>query len=144
MRSNFVPHALQAGEGRCRICDLAYSQLIPKEVAVHRRFHRDYLSACDGVGAPVPEKVREKWREAGLAIQFAERVPFQERLDGAEKWLEAVYHSYLFGVLFHQLDRRMDLCEYFTKRVEGRDQLKKFQPDVAKEMRRRYSARAMC
>lgn len=139
MKPNFVPHPYLAGEGRCRVCNLPYSKMIAKEVAVHRRFHGDYLRACAVGGAPMPETVRDAQARAGLAPQFAEGVSFKERLAGAEKWLEAVFHGYLFGALYHQVEHLMDLREYFTKRVEGRGRLGLFQPDVAAALRFRYS-----
>jgi len=35
--------------------------------------------------------------------------------------------------------RRLDVCEFFTKHVEGWERLSNFQPDVAAELRFRYS-----
>jgi hypothetical protein len=137
MRSHFIPHPFLAGDGRCRICDLAYSQLIPAEVEHHRKFHERYLAACDAGVAPVPEAERQQRRASGLAVQFNNSVPFQDRLAAAESWLVASHHEHLFAVLLHNI-RRMDLREYFTKHVKPK-RLTSFQPDVATELRFRYS-----
>lgn len=137
MRANFVPHSYLPGEGRCRICDMPYSKCHPDEVADHRGYHRRYLAACDGVGAPVPERTRHEMRQ-GLAIQGDMTVPFKDRLASAEGWLVAEHHEHLVDVLRYG-SPRLDLCEFFTKYVEGRGQLSNFAPDVAAELRLRYS-----
>lgn len=138
MSTNFVPHPGLPGEGRCRICDMGYSKLRGNEVAEHRRYHKLYLKACDGVGAPVPERTREAWRRNGLALQNDTATPFKERLAAAERWLVAEHHEHLVDVLRYGV-RRLDLCEFFTKNVEGRGRLSNFAPDVAAELRLRYS-----
>jgi hypothetical protein len=138
MRSNFVPHPSFAGEGRCRVCDLPYSQFIDKEVAQHRRYHARFLIACDTVGAPVPEATRDSWRQTGMAIQNDPRLPLKDRVAAAEAWLLAEHHEHLFAALLYVV-KRLDVREYFTKRVEMRGFLANFEPDVAAELRLRYS-----
>ncbi|MBI5543799.1 MAG: hypothetical protein HY901_07935 [Deltaproteobacteria bacterium] len=137
MKSNFVPHPNLAGDGRCRICDFAYSTLVPAEVAQHRRYHARYLAACGSVGAPMPTAERESRRQAGLAVQFNERIPLRERIAAAERWLEAEHHDHLAEVLLYGV-QRLDLREYFTKHVEP-SRLSSFENDVAAELRLRYS-----
>lgn len=140
MRANFIPHPTMRGEGRCRICDLPYSRFSPDEVAEHRRYHKRYLEACDRGGAPIPERTREAWRRDGLDIQADTTVPFKGRLAGAEKWIVAWHHDHLADHLLHG-GRRLDLREFFTRYVEGRGALTNFAPDVAAELRLRYSDR---
>ena len=137
MRSNFIPHPTMRGEGRCRTCDFPFSKLIDAEVAQHAAVHKRYLALANSVGAPVPEATREEWRRTGLALQFLPDVPFKERLAGAERWLLAEHHEHLCRALLYGV-KRLDLREYFTKCVEP-SRLGNFQPDVAAELRVRYS-----
>ena len=137
MTTHFIPHPFLAGDGRCRICDLPYSKNIEKEVRQHRGFHKRYLAACDAGFAPVPEAERQQRRASGLAVQFNDSVPFQDRLAKAEDWLAAAHQEHLFAVLLQGV-RRVGLREYFTRHVEP-DRLSSFRPDVATELRFRYS-----
>lgn len=138
MKGNFVSDPFLRGEGRCRVCDFAYSKLRADEVAEHRRYHKRYLEACDGVGAPIPERMRQEWRTDGFAIQGDTSVPLKDRVAGAETWLIAMYHEHLVDYLRYG-GRRLDLCEFFTKHVEDKGRLSSFAPDVAAELRFRYS-----
>lgn len=133
-----MQHPDLEGYGRCRICDMPYRTFRADDVAEHRRYHGRHIAACKGAGAPAPERTRDDWRTNGLAIQDDMSVPFEERLAGAERWLVADYHEHLVSFLRFG-GRRLDLREYFTRRVEGRSRLSNFAPDVAMELRLRYS-----
>jgi hypothetical protein len=68
-----------------------------------------------------------------------------ERVRSAEMWLTAKHHEYLFGVLLYDVKHRLDLREFFTKRVEDRGLLRgNSAEDTAYEMRCRYSDHPMC
>lgn len=138
MKRNFVPHPSMPGEGRCRVCDLPYSKDIAAEVRRHRLFHRAYLLACDGVGAPAPEAVRDRWREEGLALQFLEGATFEERLAGAERWLVAQHHEHLFRALLYGVNR-LALSEFISRHAEERGWLASFGCDVATALLSRYT-----
>ena len=140
-RSNFIEMITMPGEGRCRVCDYAYSINLPKEVKAHNEYHRRYLDACDGVGAPVNEAKRADMLEEGLRLQ-REGETLAERVKGAEMWLVSKYHEHLVGVLLQYVGRRLDLREFFT-RMEDNGLKGRFDDDVAYEMRRRYSDHLM-
>jgi hypothetical protein len=143
-RSNFIELDHRTGDGRCRICDLPYSKILANEVRDHREFHRRYLQACDSVGAPVNEAERKRLFAEGLWLQ-EHGLTLAERVKGAEMWLIAKYHEYLFGVLLYDVKHRLDLREFFTKRIEDRGLLLgNFAHDGAYEMRFRYSGHPMC
>jgi len=138
-RSNFIELDHRTGDGRCRVCDLPYSKMLEKEVREHREFHRRYLDACDGVGAPVNEAERKRLFAEGLRLQERGST-LPERVKGAEMWLTAKHHEHLFGVLLYDVKHRLDLRAFFTNRIEDRDLLRgNFADDVAYEMRFRYS-----
>jgi hypothetical protein len=137
-RSTFIEMPGMPGEGRCRICDLPYSRNLPREVANHREFHAKYLKACDGVGAPVPQRDRKRMIAEGLELQRTGGT-LDERVRGAELWLVGMHNDHLFGALLYG-KRQLDLREFFT-RME-KDGLKgRFDDDVAAVLAFRYSDR---
>ncbi|WP_426751128.1 hypothetical protein [Myxococcus sp. Y35] len=133
---NFIETIPATGDGYCRVCDHPYSKRLPDEEKAHRVYHRRYLRAVDGVGAPVPRHVRQEMTHEGLQ-KMRHGETLEERVEGAELWLRARHHDHLEQVLRDGRER-LDVMAFFTRMeedgLEGR-----FADDVAQEMRRRYS-----
>lgn len=138
MARNFIE--TMDGAGRCRVCDFSYSREHPEEVLEHRAHHRRYLAACDGVGAPVNRFERARMMEEGTRI-LAHGETLAERVRGAERQLESLFHEHLAEVLLGHVSRRLDFREFVT-RMEVSDRLDgRYEKDVADELRQRYSDR---
>jgi|GEM_PF-2048386 len=136
MRRNFIE--ILDGAGRCRICDFSYSREHPEEVREHRVHHRHYLKACDGVGAPVNRSERARMMEEGSGL-LAHGGTLAERVRGAERQLESLFHVHLAEVLLGHVSQRLDFCAFVTRmdvsgRLDGR-----YEKDVADELRHLYS-----
>jgi hypothetical protein len=136
MRRNFIE--ILDGAGRCRLCDFSYSREHPEEVREHRAYHHRYLEACDGVGAPVNRFERARMMEEGRGL-LAHGGSLTERVRGAERQLEALFHDHLAEVLLGHVSQRLDFCAFVTRmdvsgRLDGR-----YEKDVADALRQRYS-----
>lgn len=136
MRSSSMD--VTSGEERCPVCDFAFSRALLREVREHRAYHRRYLVACDGSGAPAHRVVREQMMQEG-AEPLAHGATLAERVRGAEQQLEALFHEHLAKVLLGRVPRRLDFREFVTfmnksGRLDGR-----YEQDVANELRQRYS-----
>ncbi|MFY0568953.1 hypothetical protein ACN28E_34740 [Archangium lansingense] len=136
MRSSSMD--VTSGEERCPVCDFAFSRALPREVREHDTHHRRYLAACDGIRAPAHRVVREQMMREGAEL-LVHGETLAERVRGAERQLEALFHEHLAEVLLGHASRRLDFGEFVTSmnmsgRLDGR-----YEQEVANELRQRYS-----
>ncbi len=142
MRSDFIPHPRLEGEGRCAVCDLPYSRLLPREAEHHRGFHRSYLKALDDGWAPLPERERELLHESAFSTLRRGASSFNERLNAAEAYFRWKLDGYRFGALYYDVEPRT-VANYFRERIDAKGLIDQFGLDVAAEMRRRYTEGAV-
>jgi hypothetical protein len=142
MRPTFIEHPNLPGEGRCSVCDFAYARYDKNEVARHRGYHRRFLAAQEAGWSPAPEAARSEMHRRAVAVIMNPAACYGERLRAAEEFVAAKYANYACGVLLYDA-RRLDYFDYFTRRVEDKGLLSQFGDDVAREMRYRYSNRAV-
>ena len=126
------------GAGRCRICDFSYSRERLEEVRAHRAHHRRYLAAWDGIGAPVNRSERARMMEEGTEL-LAHGETLAERVRGAERQLESLFHDHLALVLLGHVSRRLDFRDFVTRMDVSGALDGKYEKDVADELRHRYS-----
>jgi hypothetical protein len=138
MARNFIETV--DGGGYCRICDFSYWPKQPDEVREHRAHHRRYLAACDGVGAPVNRSVRMRMMAEGTEL-LAHGETLAERVRGAERQLESLFHDHLAEVLLGHVSRRLDFRDFVTRMDVSGALDGKYEKGVADELRHRYSDR---
>ena len=138
MARNFIE--TMDGAGYCRICDFSYSRERLEEVREHRAYHRRYLAACDGVGAPVHRSERARMMEDGTWL-LAHGETLAERVRGAERQLASLFHDHLAAVLLGHVSQRLDFRDFVTRMDVSGTLDGRFEKNVADELRYRYSDR---
>ncbi len=80
--------------------------MIAKEVADHRRFHRDYLRACTGGGAPMPEAVAQKLQDK-CGLGFMEGYGMTETMAPTHLNPPAAMKKQCLGIPMFDVDARV-------------------------------------